>query len=152
MPGADGAPAPSRVLLPRLGIDATLQPLVLGQRGELVAPDYGRAGWYKAGPEPGEPGRAVVAGHVDSKTGPDVFAELGRARVGDRIRFVLADGSDVMFVVTSVEVHPRAEFPTDRVYGTGGPPEVRLITCTGLYDARRDGYQDNVVVFARLAS
>lgn len=150
-PGADGAPLPQRVFVPRLGIDATLQPLHLGKEGELVAPDYGRAGWYQAGPEPGEPGRAVVAGHVDSKTGPDVFAALGRARAGDRVRIRLVDGSDVTFVVTAVEVHPRAQFPTARVYGSEGPPELRLITCTGEYDVQRDGYQDNVVVFARLA-
>ncbi|WP_367186672.1 class F sortase [Sporichthya sp.] len=103
--------------IPRLGIDATLQPLHLGPNGELVPPDYGKAGWYKAGPEPGEPGepgRAVVAGHVDSKTGPDVFAALRNARPGDRIRVRLADGSTVTFVVSAVETHPRSRFPTSR--------------------------------------
>lgn len=151
LPGQDGAPLPHRVLVPRLGIDAALQPLRLDAKGELMVPEFGRAGWYQAGPEPGEPGRAVIAGHVDNKTGPDVFARLGRARVGDRIKVLVADGSPVTFVVTSVEIHPRTRFPTERVYGTGGPAEVRLITCAGRYDIRRDGYQDNVVVFARLA-
>lgn len=150
-PGLVGAPPPARVLLPRLGIDAALLPLHLGKRDELVPPPYGQAGWYEAGPEPGEPGRAVIAGHVDSKTGPDVFAALGEARAGDSIRVRLADRSTVTFLVQAVEVHPRADFPTSRVYGTDGTTELRLITCTGSYDATAGGYQDNVVVFARLA-
>jgi len=147
--GADLA-NPLRVRVPRLKIDAALQPLTLGRQGELVPPDYGRAGWYEAGPEPGEIGRAVIAGHVDSKTGPDVFAALGRAKPGDRVRVVLRDRSVVTFVVQAVEVHPRSRFPTARVYGTDGRhAELRLITCTGAYDRARGGYQDNVVVFAR---
>lgn len=150
MPALPDLAPPLRVRLPRLKIEAALQPLRLGKRGELRAPAYGRAGWYEAGPEPGEIGRAVIAGHVDSKTGPDVFAALRKARPGDRIRVVLRDRSTVTFVVQSVEVHPRRKFPTDRVYGTDGKhAELRLITCTGRYDRARGGYQDNVVVFAR---
>ncbi len=149
VPGLDVA-TPARVRVARLKIDASLQPLDLGKGGELVPPDYGRAGWYEAGPEPGEIGRAVIAGHVDSKTGPDVFAALKGARPGDRIRVILRDRSVVTFVVQSVEVHPRNRFPTARVYGSNGKQaELRLVTCTGKYDRARGGYQDNVVVFAR---
>ncbi|WP_019877578.1 sortase domain-containing protein [Sporichthya polymorpha] len=149
---AEDRPYPARVRLPRLGIDAVLQPLHLGKQKELVPPEYGMAGWYEAGPEPGEIGRAVVAGHVDSRTGPDVFAALGKARPGDRIHVLLRDRSTVTFVVQKVEIHPRNRFPTSRVYGTDGKhADLRLITCTGRYDRARGGYQDNVVVFARMA-
>ncbi len=149
--GPDRA-APVRVRLPRLRIDAALQPLHLGKKRELVPPAYGKAGWYEAGPEPGEIGRAVVAGHVDSKTGPDVFAALRKARPGDRIRVLLRDRSTMTFVVQKIEIHPRSRFPTSRVYGTDGKhADLRLITCTGRYDRARGGYQDNVIVFARMA-
>jgi sortase (surface protein transpeptidase) len=93
----------------------------------------------------------VILGHVDSKTGPDVFFHLREVRVGDRILVPLADGSRLAFVVQAIEIHHRARFPTSRVYGTDGTTELRLITCTGRYDSTRGGYQDNVVVFARLA-
>lgn len=135
--------------MPNLGIDAALDPLHLDAKRVLVPPQYGRAGWYEAGPEPGEAGRAVVAGHVDSKTGPDVFAALHRARKGDRILVELADGSTVRFVVDRVEAHAQDNFPTARVYG--GPKrraELRLITCTGAYVGGR--YQENLIVFATL--
>lgn len=144
------APTPLRVKLPRLKIDAGLVPLQLDAARVLVPPPYGRAGWYKAGPEPGELGRAVIAGHVDSKTGPDVFAALHNARRGDRVLIRLADGSALTFTVYAIEVHPLDDFPTKRVYGKDKRSELRLITCTGPYDKARGGYQDNLVVFARL--
>lgn len=144
---------PVRVRLPRLDIDAALQPLKLGAGQELLPPDYGRAGWYRNGPEPGEAGRAVIAGHVDSKTGPDVFAALGRARAGDRIVIELENGDEVRFRVRDIGVFLRSKFPTDRVYGgSQNASELRLITCTGEYDRNRGGYQSNVVVFADLVS
>ncbi|MBA3744582.1 MAG: class F sortase [Sporichthya sp.] len=137
--------------MPRLEIDAALDPLHLDAKRVLVPPAYGRAGWYQAGPEPGEAGRSVIAGHVDSKTGPDVFAALARARKGDRIVVKLADGSMVRFVVDRVETHPQDEFPTAQVYGgQKRRPELRMITCTGAYVGGR--YQDNLIVFATLAS
>ncbi|HUR75128.1 MAG TPA: sortase, partial [Sporichthya sp.] len=115
-PLQDAAP-PMRVRIPALHIDAAMDPLHLDRDHVLVPPAYGRAGWYEAGPEPGEGGRAVVAGHVDSKTGPDTFAALSRARSGDRVLIDLAGGSTLTFVVDSVGLYPQSAFPTDRVYG-----------------------------------
>lgn len=149
-PTADVA-RPLDVRIPRLGIDAVLDPLRLDSAGALRPPAYGRAGWYAAGPEPGEIGRAVIAGHLDSKSGPDVFAALRGARRGDRVLVRLADGSTVPFVVYAREVHPQTDFPTARVYGDDRRPELRLITCAGRYDRARGGYQDNLIVFARFA-
>jgi sortase (surface protein transpeptidase) len=144
---------PVEVRIPRLGIDAAMDPLHTDGTGVLAPPQYGRAGWYAAGPEPGEPGRAVIAGHVDSKTGPDVFALLRDARKGDRVVVRLADGSVRTFLVYASEEHPKAAFPTARVYGGGKKQvELRLITCAGPYDRAHGGYQDNLIVFARLAS
>lgn len=144
---------PVRVRIARLKIDAGMQVLGIDPKtAELEPPDYGIAGWYRAGPEPGEPGRAVIAGHLDSATGPDVFHPLKKARKGDRIVVDTAEGKKVTFVVTGVELHRRAAFPTDRVYG--GPrksAELRLITCGGEYVKSKGGYQSNVIVFAKKA-
>lgn len=141
--------APALIRVPSLGIAARLDPLRLGPDLELEPPAYGRAGWYVGGPEPGERGRAVIAGHLDSETGPDVFWNLRDARGGDRILVELTTGRTVRFVVRRVEQFPQEKFPTDRVYG--GPrksAELRLITCGGPYDRAAGGYLENVVVFA----
>ena len=142
---------PVQVRIPRLGIDARMDPLHTDTAGALVPPRYGRAGWYAAGPEPGEPGRAVIAGHVDSRSGPDVFAALRGAHRGDRVVVRLADGSVRTFLVYASEEYAKTAFPTARVYGgKRNQAELRLITCAGPYDRSRGGYQDNLLVFARL--
>jgi hypothetical protein len=145
-------PDPARVMLARLGIAAALQPLRVGPAGELDPPTYGSAGWYQNGPEPGEAGRAVIAGHVDSKSGPDVFANLRYARPGDRIVVDLVDGTAKTFVVDDTGLYRKSAFPTAAVYGPAPDAELRLITCGGSYDRAHGGYQSNVVVFAHEVS
>ena len=44
-----------------------------------------RASVFTGGPAPGETGPAVIAGHVDSRSGPAVFYRLGDLRPGDDI-------------------------------------------------------------------
>jgi LPXTG-site transpeptidase (sortase) family protein len=143
---------PVSVSIPSLHLSAKLKPLHVDARGRLVPPDYGSAGWYAAGPEPGEEGAAVIAGHLDNKNGPDVFAAVGRAKTGDRIRVRLKDGALVVFRVTQVKQFPQNHFPTKRVYGSTKKPTLRMITCGGNYDHAAGHYLDNVVVFADLAS
>lgn len=142
---------PRSVTVPGRGIAAGLDPLDVRRDGVLRPPDHGRAGWYAAGPEPGEPGAAVIAGHVDSDTGPDVFAELHRVNAGDRVLVHLHDGATLRFRVTSVGQYPQHRFPTQRVYATATQrPQLRLITCGGDYDHAAGRYLDNLVVFAVL--
>lgn len=135
--------------VPALDIQTDLEPLAVDDQNVLVPPDYGVAGWWEAGPEPGEPGAAVIAGHVDSVDGPDVFARLSLAEVGDQILVDLADGDRVIFTVVDVGQYPQHEFPTELVYGGSDErPLLRLITCGGEYDRDIGRYRDNVVVFA----
>jgi hypothetical protein len=44
----------------------------------------------------------------------------------------------------------KSHFPTSRVYGPVPTPELRLITCGGLFDPSRGSYLSNVVVYATL--
>jgi sortase (surface protein transpeptidase) len=143
---------PESVSIPALHISAKLQPLHLDAKGVLVPPDYGIAGWYAAGPEPGERGPAVIAGHVDSKVGPDTFFRLGQARPGQRIWVGLKDGTKLVFRVTEIKEFSKDNFPTKRVYGDTKDPELRMITCAGDFDHAAGHYKDNLVVFADLAT
>jgi len=139
---------PVAVRVPAVSIAARLQPLGLDRRGRLRPPAYGRAGWYAEGPEPGEPGAAVIAGHLDSITGPDVFATLAQARRGHRVFVDHLDGAVSDFRVVRAARFPQREFPTHRVYADARRPVLRLITCGGDYDTAAGRYLDNVVVFA----
>jgi hypothetical protein len=71
---------------------------------------------------PGQLGPAVIAGHVDSRTGPTVFYRLRDLRPGDRIRVVRADGRVVRFEVESLARYPKRELPEE---GCSAPPPRR---------------------------
>jgi len=150
----DVAPSPPvGVEIPRVGITSGLEQLAMGDGGELAAPrDYGTAGWFAAGPEPGSPGPAVIAGHVDSRAGPAVFYRLGELQPGDEVLVHREDGSTVTFRVDEVAQHPKDAFPTAAVYGPVPGPELRLITCAGDFDRAAHSYRDNLVVYATAVS
>jgi LPXTG-site transpeptidase (sortase) family protein len=142
---------PVRVRIPAIGVDAPVQALIVDENGVLPPPDtFEGTGWWQAGPEPGEIGPAVIAGHVDSYRGPAVFFELDELERGDEIFVDRADGTTVVFAAQRTEVHPKDEFPTEAVYGDTPDPQLRLITCGGTFDEDERSYRDNVIVFATL--
>ena len=139
-----------RIEIPAIGVDAPVVPLGLQPSGALEAPaGLAETGWWTDGPEPGEEGPAVVAGHVDSRAGPAVFYRLDELQPGDGVEVVREDGSRVAFVVERLEQHPKADFPTEAVYGDIEGSALRLITCGGAFDRSTGHYLDNVIVYAR---
>jgi sortase (surface protein transpeptidase) len=108
------------------------------------------AGWYAGGTRPGDPGSAVILGHVDSKSGPAVFYRLGELRRGDAVTIRRADGSSVRFVVQRTEQYPKRRFPTDDVYYPTLTPALRLVTCGGQFNYATGHYRSNVIVFATI--
>ncbi|MFF7737030.1 class F sortase [Streptomyces sp. NPDC007984] len=142
----------TRLLIPYLRLDAPVMGLGLDRDGRLTAPpedDPGLVGWYRHGASPGEQGTAVAVGHLDTDSGPAVFAGLPELKRGRIVKARRADGRIAVYTVDKVESYEKAHFPSQEVYGARGRPELRLITCGGSYD-RRKGYSGNVVVFAHL--
>ncbi len=143
------AAAPTSVRVPRLGISSPLVDLRTDARGALQPPeDPARAGWYVGSSHPGDPGPTVLAGHVDSQSGPGVFFHLDRLRPGDSILVGRADRSTVRFVVTRTMRVSKQHFPTALVYIGTRSPSLRLISCGGAFDRSTGHYLDNVIVLA----
>ncbi|MBJ7452628.1 MAG: class F sortase, partial [Blastococcus sp.] len=112
-----------------------------------------KAGWYQRGPAPGAVGPAVILGHVDSaEYGPGIFFDLGALEPGDEVEVARTDGTVAVFAVDRVERHPKDAFPTIAVYGNTAEPQLRLITCGGVFDSDARSYKDNVIAFATLTS
>ena len=143
------AAAPSHLSIPAIGLSTSLGRLGLNADGTVEVPvDAAMAGWFDLGTVPGRRGSAVILGHVDSLTGPAVFAELGTLRAGDRIGVGFPDDTVVTFEVQEVATFANADFPAQRVYaGSPDHSALNLDTCGGEYDRERGGYQANVVVF-----
>jgi sortase (surface protein transpeptidase) len=152
--GYQATPAPARIEIPRIGVATGLQRLGRAANGTVEVPTgpgkWTMAGWYEGGTRPGDPGSAVILGHVDSTLGPAVFYRLRELRPGDRVEVVRAGGSRIAFTVERVEQYDKRRFPTAEVYYPTLEPMLRLVTCGGAFNYATGHYTDNVIVFASL--
>ncbi|WP_235929125.1 class F sortase, partial [Marisediminicola senii] len=143
-----GSP-PTAVTIPAMELSEPLIDLGLQQDGTMEVPsDFSEVGWYTGGGKPGGIGPTVIAGHVDSSSGPAVFYRLRELVIGDTVQVNAADGSVVDYTVYRTESFAKAEFPTGDVFGALPVDELRLITCAGRFDTSIGHYDDNLVVYA----
>jgi hypothetical protein len=144
-------PLPVRVQIPKIGVASSLDRLGRARDGTVQVPSrWELAGWYALGPRPGDPGSAVILGHVDSRRGPAVFFRLRELRRGDEIKVTRADRSSARFVVERTAQYDKQQFPTDDVYYPTLTPALRLVTCGGQFDHSTGHYRSNIIVFATL--
>jgi sortase (surface protein transpeptidase) len=144
---SDRPAPPARLAIPALGVEADVQRVTSTTTG-IEVPQVGRAGWFDEGPRPGEPGRAVIIGHLDSQTGPGLFALLPGVKPGTDVSVTDDAGTAHHFKVVGKAQVPKATFPSTAVYGAASRPVLVLITCGGPYSPET-GYRDNVIVYAR---
>ncbi|WP_227870272.1 class F sortase [Streptomyces otsuchiensis] len=151
-PGAgaeDGAGAPVRVSVDRVGLTAQVVPVGVEDDGGAEVPEDPRlVGWYRFGPAPGAPaGSAVLMGHVDAHTGAlGEFARLYDVREGDRVTVERDAAESVHYRITGRETVAREALP-EWTFRRDGDPVLTLITCAPPYTAD-GGYRNNVVVTA----
>lgn len=138
---------PERLEIPALGVHADVQDVSSTATG-IEVPQVGHAGWFDEGPRPGESGRAVMIGHLDSQTGPGLFALLPGVKPGTEVSVTDRDKRTHRFSVVGKAQVPKATFPSGAVYGPSERPVLVLITCGGPYTPGV-GYRDNVLVYAR---
>ncbi|MFK0243859.1 class F sortase [Amycolatopsis azurea] len=149
MPKAD----PVSIDVPKIEAKSSLVPLGLNADNTVEVPPVTQpmqAGWYENGPTPGEVGPSVILGHVDGNKQKGIFFRLKELAPGDKVSIARKDGTTAEFAVTKVERVAKDKFPTDAVYGDTTEPELRLITCGGVFDKASHNYLDNIIVFARL--
>lgn len=154
----DDRTAPMTLTVPALGVDGVgMVGLTLDDAGAVQVPAVQTPevpGWYSPGVVPGQPGPAVVLGHVSGRpegadhSVPGIFANLDQLAAGDLVT-IGRGPARVTFEVYRVETFPKTAFPTRAVYGDTDGPELRLITCGGVFDRTAGSYTDNVVAFAR---
>jgi sortase (surface protein transpeptidase) len=144
---------PTHIAISAIGVSSGLESLAIGAQGELDPPGAAmNAGWYAKGVVPGGVGPAIIAGHIDSATGPGVFLHLNRLVPGDTVTITMKSGVVETWKVVSSDQSPKSNFPTSSVYGTTPTPALRLITCQGVFNPKIGHYDDNLIVFADLVS
>lgn len=145
---------PVRLVIPTLGVDATVQYVGLAAdgSGEMAVPsNFTDVGWYEPGVRPGMKGSAVITGHLNGRDEPEaVFFDLHTLDVGDEIVIMSAERIEDIFVVVAVKVFDY-DAPTDEVFvSRDGKARLNLITCGGEWLVDEGVYNRRTVVFAEL--
>lgn len=139
-----------RLVIPRIGVDAQIQPVGIDRNGAMAAPaSLDAVGWFNRGPAPGQPGSAVIDGHYGASQ-PAVFRALRLLRLGDQIDVVWPDGRVVSFEVSSRQTVPLTAHPAG-LFTSEGPARLSLITCSGAWIDGERTYSDRLIVTATLS-
>src|SRR5205809_2836794 len=100
---------PVRLRIPAVQMDTPLVQLGRQSDGTIAVPGSPQvAGWYAQGPRPGQPGPAVIVGHVDSAAGPGVFFRVYQLTPGATVYVDRADGTTGGFRVVSPPRVPKS--------------------------------------------
>lgn len=141
---------PTSLKIPAIDLEAQVQHLGTTENGEMAVPDnIEDVSWFSPGYEPGENGRAVIAGHVDGLEGPAIFWDLSKLQLGDEV--VVQDKDRTLtFKVHTMESVPLDLADITKVFGYTSSPELVLITCSGNYDFDRGTREERLIVYASL--
>jgi sortase A len=151
----DPVSEPVSFSIPKLGIEnANIESVGLDKENKMDIPKKDQdVAWYNLGAKPGEAGNAVMAGHLDTKTGaPAVFYEINKLKPGDELSVKDKDGKIYKYAVIEVKTYELDEFPLEEVFGAGDKPRLNLITCEGNYDKSSKLYSQRLVVYSELKS
>jgi LPXTG-site transpeptidase (sortase) family protein len=149
-PQATADPTPARLVIPAIGVDARIEARGLDSNRDLAtAADFRNVAWYDLGPRPGDPGNAILNGHVNWWTGDAVFTRLAQLRPGDRINVVRADGVAVTFKVAGKQVVD-ANARIASLFAPSSRSTLTLITCSGVWNPFTQSDTQRVLVSATL--
>ncbi len=150
---ATGPITPTRIRIPALNLDTTVEAVGVNRQGAMDVPsNIWDAAWLQTGARPGAAGQAVIDGHLDSVAGKAVFIDLHRLTPGDMIYVSDGSGGELTFRVTATQVAPLNGFPALKVFGPSKGRLLNLITCAGKYDTVHRTYDHRLIVFTTLAA
>lgn len=144
--------APLRIRIPRIDVDAPIEQVGVQADGAMGVPTNPMsAGWYALGPRPGEPGNAVLDGHVNWWRGASgVFEHLHTLIAGDIITIENDRGEIASFVVRKIKTYTADAGAYDVFTAADALPHLNIITCSGAWNSVMQQYEERLVIFADL--
>ena len=167
---------PLRFKAPAIGVDIPMDAVGLDRSNAMDAPGVGQEKapaddplwntgfWYRGGVEPGQPGTATIAAHLDDSLGrPAAFWNLRKLQVGDTLEIDdLRTGAAITFKVTEADTYTLAQSSSrnvlTRLFGPeaaiaqrpqfpgDGISRLSLVTCAGAFT--RGEYDHRYIVYA----
>ncbi|MET9951749.1 class F sortase [Streptomyces sp. NPDC006339] len=151
LPAAGGVhqPSPPLELRGPDGLRVTVRPVGADRDGVLDLPEEADvAGWWALGAPVGAArGTTLLAGHVDTPSGPAPFAALHDLPRGTRVEIRAANGRTYAYRIVSRRLHAQGALPTD-LFTADGAHRLVLVTCGGRWDPDEGRYDGNLVLQA----
>jgi LPXTG-site transpeptidase (sortase) family protein len=105
--------------------------------------------WLSTGPSPGEPGNAILNGHVRWKKVAGVFSILPEMQVGERMAVTYNDGSVSYWAVDSIDFFTIDDWPAWVMDPNSGDTRMTLISCYGAWNSEAGTANERVIVVAK---
>jgi LPXTG-site transpeptidase (sortase) family protein len=145
---------PTRLQIPSIGVNAHVEQVGKEANGTMGTPQtFGDVAWYEPGQEPGEPGNAVIDGHVNNAlTTAGVFEHLSQVNLGDTILVSDASGKTLTYKVVETDEYPAdvATSTIESLFTATGPSQLVLYTCEGTWVPSARSFDQRFVVVAAL--
>ncbi len=144
-------PMPVRLVIPALHINASVEDVGFDLDGGMASPSGpDNVGWFAPGFRPGDPGSAVIAGHVDWVDRAAVFWFVKDLAPGDEVDVIYDDGSSAAFAVDEVDSYTDTDAPLDDIFAASDLPHLNLPTCGGIFNRLTHNYDHRTVVYTTL--
>ncbi|WP_252314208.1 class F sortase [Sinobaca sp. H24] len=140
---------PAEIKIDAIQLDTAVDEMGYTESGGMEVPDNGEeTGWFSPGFKPGQQGNAVIAGHVNDRSGPAIFYHLDKLKPGDLIEVTGEDGEAITFEMESSASYPYDDAPIQQIFGASNDRKLQLITCTGEFDNDAGTHRERLVVTA----
>lgn len=150
------APSFPKILnIEKIGVRARVLPMDLNPDNSVQAPiNVNDSGWYTGSAKPGEPGIALIDGHVSGPTGKGLLSNLSKLALGDRVEIERGDGVKLIYEVIQTETIKKEDVDMDRLLI---PLErvsqgLNIITCAGTYIKEDSTYDQRLIVYTKLVN
>ncbi len=134
-----------RIVAPKIGLDSKVVESE-AKDGSWTVPKF-VAGHLQGTADPGEGSNVVMAGHVESISSGNVFANIDKLSPGDWIK-VYTDTAEFDYVVAQKKVVKNTDVS---VVQPTKDEQLTLITCTGNWLPLQRDYDQRLIVVARRA-
>lgn len=142
------------LIIPSIHVRAPVEQVGVTPSGNMDVPGHNPwedVGWLREGPQPGQPGSAVIDGHLDRPGGaPAVFWDLNKMHVGDSVMVTDANQHTAKFLVTKIVSYPPNNAPLNDIFQNNSGSFLNLITCAGAWIPAEHQTTLRLVVYTKL--
>ena len=146
--GAGPSAGPASLAIPAIGVDVPIRTVGLEADGQLEIPDETEVGWYALGRPPARPAPPCWPDTCRGTARPARSSGSPNWSRAPRSTSGWPTAPSARTRSSSGPSTPSRHCPVDRIWRTGGPETLVLITCGGAFNPDIRRYADNIVVYA----